>query len=217
MTHIENEARYEAAKQRNIQINAKKGNSKKFLLAAEDHPTLSDWLLGEGEFAHITWVEDENDDCGGYHTQRDVPMREGMFEGSFGDMLWSFKEQLENWGRLSEKQIDIVRKAFARKQQWLAEAEERKAARVEELKGSKHIGEIKQRLVLDLTVGKVLEFEGQWGFTYIHLCQDADGNQVVYKGSKRFAKGPLKVKATIKAHDMRDGVAQTLIARPTKV
>ena len=58
-------------------------------------------------------------------------------------------------------------------------------------------------------------FESQFGYTYINICKDADGNVVVYKGSNRFEEGEtVRVKATVKSHEERDGVAQTLIARP---
>jgi hypothetical protein len=61
----------------------------------------------------------------------------------------------------------------------------------------------------------VFSFEGQYGFTYINICKDAAGNVIVYKGSNNFEEGEtLTVKATVKAHDERDGIAQTLIARP---
>ena len=45
---------------------------------------------------------------------------------------------------------------------------------------------------------------------------DDDGNAVVYKGSSdlKFYADKVTVKATIKAHDTRDGVKQTIISRP---
>ena len=71
---------------------------------------------------------------------------------------------------------------------------------------------------LTLTCEKVFEFEGQFGVTFINICRDPSGNVVVYKGSNGFERGEtLRVKATIKAHDERDGVAQTLISRPKTI
>ena len=59
--------------------------------------------------------------------------------------------------------------------------------------------------------------------TWVFVTEDSDGNVVVYKGSGHLynadGQGATKgdkvaVKATIKEHGERDGVKQTIIARP---
>jgi hypothetical protein len=62
----------------------------------------------------------------------------------------------------------------------------------------------------------VVEMEGQYGYSYLHVLHDDAGNVVVYKGSKELGmRGErVLVKATVKDHDVRDGVKQTKIARP---
>lgn len=243
---IMNPDAYEAGRMRRIRENSRKTGRAKWFAAHEDAQRLHDWLLCCGEFADRIVTKDPADQAAydeqlaeiwaranaeGFDPHADVweldekfqtrmehnPATKGMFAGDFGNVLLSMRDALLDWGKLSDKQTALVRKALARKLEWIAQDEQRKAERAEELKSSEFVGEVKQRMVFDLTVNKVLSFEGQFGTTFIHLCEDADGNQIVYKGSKRFAEGALKVKATVKAHDTREGVKQTLIARPTEV
>ena len=51
---------------------------------------------------------------------------------------------------------------------------------------------------------------------YIHICEDAQANVIIYKGKADF---PLKgetatIVATVKEHGLREGVKQTIIQRP---
>ena len=61
-----------------------------------------------------------------------------------------------------------------------------------------------------------MTLHGNYGMTFINLCRDDDGNAVVYKGSNdlKYHGDKVTVKATIKAHDTREGVKQTIISRP---
>ena len=97
----------------------------------------------------------------------------------------------------------------AKREKWEQERAERDAA-------SEWIGEVGKRIELTLNVNHVVTLCGQWGTTFINLCRDDDGNAVVYKGSNdlKFYADKVTVKATIKAHDTRDGVKQTIISRP---
>ena len=78
------------------------------------------------------------------------------------------------------------------------------------------IGTVGERRVFTLTVRMVVQMEGIYGTSYLHVMHDADGNVVVYKGTNQLGdKGDtVTVKATVKEHDMRDGVKQTKISRP---
>ncbi len=83
---------------------------------------------------------------------------------------------------------------------------------------SEYLGNVGERMILNLKVTKVVSFEGMYGYTHINICRDADNNVVVYKGSGRWNEGErYAVKATVKAHEARSGVNQTLIARPTLI
>lgn len=94
---------------------------------------------------------------------------------------------------------------------------------------SKHIGVVGAAVELrDLTLEIVKAFEGYYAPVWLSIFKDTSGNVIVYKGSKRFksdAYGPLRgrnyevgdklsLKAKVKEHKVREGVAQTLIERP---
>lgn len=84
---------------------------------------------------------------------------------------------------------------------------------------STFVGTIGERIELELTVEKILDFSfGQFPtiYSYLQLCRDAAGNRIVYKGSKILAdEGErVKVKATVAEHDEYKGERQTKIQRP---
>jgi hypothetical protein len=121
----------------------------------------------------------------------------------------SMQEALANWGRLTPAQekavLGMAERAAARKAEFAA----KDAA-------SAHVGKVGERTTFALTINWVKGFEGHFGVTYIHGLRDAANNILIYKGSNHLgAKGEhLTLKATIKEHGTREGVAQTIIARP---
>ena len=81
---------------------------------------------------------------------------------------------------------------------------------------SNHIGNVGDKVSLDVNVKFVKGFEGFYGVVFINILKDDSGNVIVYKGGKALGvKGNrIKVAAKVKAHDERDGVKQTVIERP---
>jgi len=205
---IEHPAAYEAAIRRKIKENASKTRRKNWLEIVPDAQRLMDWLNGQGEF------ENKYNERG--ELVKSNPLRDGMFAGNFGEVLLEMREAIMEWGGLTDKQTDLVRRALARAEERLAKANQRREERLAADRAtSQHVGTVGERRDFTLTVNKVFSFESQYGFTYINICKDAAGNVIVYKGSNNFEEGEsLTVKATVKAHDERDGIAQTLIARP---
>lgn len=136
----------------------------------------------------------------------------GYEDGFMGSMAAAF----DRFGKLTPNQCAAIIKGIdaraAKRAEWAASREAAKAA-------SQHIGTVGQRITTSLTCDHVIAFDGAYGTTYINLLRDADGNRVVYKGSKWLIdKGATaNVKATIKEHGERDGERQTIIARPTIV
>ena len=143
-------------------------------------------------------------------------MVKNMFAGKFGDFMFGLAEQLQEFGGLSDKQTEVVRKSLARKEQWVADAEEKRAAALEADRKSEFVGELKERRNWVLTINRVINFESQWGLVYINLMKDAAGNVIVGKGTKRYGDEgtTIEVTATVVKHDTRDGVKQTFINRP---
>ena len=80
------------------------------------------------------------------------------------------------------------------------------------------VGTVGERQAFAVTVKHVVEMEGIYGWTWLHICRDADDNVIIYKGSQDWGKGAqVTCMAKIKEHGVRDGVKQTIIQRPTKV
>ena len=81
---------------------------------------------------------------------------------------------------------------------------------------SDFIGNVGERLVFEnMTVFFIADFETNYGITYITGLRDASGNVVIYFGKNIADKGDvLSLRATVKEHNVRDGVKQTIIARP---
>jgi len=80
---------------------------------------------------------------------------------------------------------------------------------------SKHFGTIKKREIFELVLDRVIPFEGHYGVTYLHIFHDSNGNRAIWYGSSTpFEVGiNHKIKATVKDHNERDGVSQTVLTR----
>lgn len=84
---------------------------------------------------------------------------------------------------------------------------------------SKFIGQPGERIVFKGVVKSVFTFDRQKfhyydsGVGYITKI-DVDGNDVIYFGELAEKNATVEFKATVKAHNVRDGRNQTIIARP---
>jgi len=131
-------------------------------------------------------------------------------EGFMGSMA----QALDTFGKLSPKQSEAILKGIdaraAKKAEWASEKAALNANRA-------FVGAVGQKVTLTLTTVHIIVLDSIYGSNYIHICEDADQNVVIYKGkSYDFpAKGhTATVKATVKEHGVRDGVKQTVIQRP---
>jgi hypothetical protein len=92
-------------------------------------------------------------------------------------------------------------------------------AKADDIGRSQHFGTIGERQNVTFEVTFFVRFESHnygWPASYLTVGRTPEGNVVVYKGSHRWDKGEtVTAKWTIKDHDERDGVAQTVLARPT--
>ena len=130
---------------------------------------------------------------------------------------------LNTYGKLTEKQVLAVRKSMAtmaeRKAQWQAEAVAKNATRT-------FVGTEKKKITVTLTVKKAIVVERprfhyyDSGTSLLRICEDADGNVIVFSGNADFpAEGETAtITATVKMHryykqnDIE--VPQTVIIRP---
>ena len=133
---------------------------------------------------------------------------------------------LNSYGKLTEKQVLAVRKSITtlaeRKAQWIAQAAEKNVTRT-------FVGTEKKKITVTLTVKKVIVVDRPkfyWadsGTSLLRICEDADGNVIVFSGNADFpAEGETAtITATVKMHryytqnDIE--VPQTVIIRPKTV
>ena len=139
-----------------------------------------------------------------------------LFEGK-GEFFESLARALGDYGKLTENQCNAVRKIIAkqkeRKEQYQKEQQNLNDKRV-------FLGIPGKKIQVELTVKKIITTETAFGVTFIHICEDTDRNVLVYFGkSNNFPREgeTAKVQATVKFHNVREGVKQTIIMRPKMI
>jgi len=208
MSFIENEAAYEKGKQAAIRFNRIKGNRKRWVAESGQQivDRCTDFLAETGEFGRV--VVRNKDGWEEFETNPFVKV-------SFGEFYRKMHKSLLDWGRLSPAQEKAVLGMIEKAQERIAE---RAAAKEAKAASAQHIGAVGERRGFELTIKFMTSFETRFGYTFVHVMEDAAGNVVVYKGSKAIGqKGDsVSLTATIKEHGVRDGIAQTIIARPAQ-
>ncbi len=200
MSFIENEAAYEAAIARNIRINAAKGR-------------FSRWMKQEGAARANAFLFELDEFAPTYSADGRFETLHPVVKASLGDFYGKMRDSVTQWGSLTEGQTKAVLGMIARAEAKVAGFA---AKRAEEAAASQWIGTVGQRRDFTLTIRHIVEMEGIYGTSYLHILNDDAGNVVIYKGTKLLGdRGErLTVKATIKEHGEREGVKQTKIARP---
>ena len=84
----------------------------------------------------------------------------------------------------------------------------------ESCKDSQHIGNIKDRITIDMQYFKIVtSWETDWGVTVIYKILDINGNVYTWKTSKAIDENTKKIIGTVKAHNEYNGVKQTELTR----
>ena len=144
---------------------------------------------------------------------------EGNFKCYKEGFVGSLASAFDTYGKLSEKQVEAVRKCIisnaARKAEWAS-----KQALIDAKR--QHIGAIGEKVTLTLTLKKVINLDSHFGIIGLFIFEDAEQNVVIYKGNAssiwELAEGETAtLKTSIKEHGVRNGVKQTLIQRPKAV
>jgi hypothetical protein len=94
------------------------------------------------------------------------------------------------------------------------EQEEREAKKVKAI--SDFVGEVKERLDLELTVNFITQFENDWGVTTLYKFKDSKGNSFSWFSSNEYnveVGDTIKVRGTVKKHDEYKGEKQTILTR----
>jgi hypothetical protein len=165
------------------------------------------------------WINEQPD-----REQLIIRLRDGSGNNPF---LNKMHDLIEDRGSLSPNMEAAVRKTFA-------DADARKAKALAEDAGSQHVGVLKKRMELTLTVKAILTFavtdeDGDTAYEiYLTITKDEVGNVVILKGQRvrmmiNKEKGDwqwvekgdvLTLKATPVVHGVRDGIKQTVVNRP---
>lgn len=118
--------------------------------------------------------------------------------------------------------VAFVPEAVRRYHEEIAKRSQREHEKEAE-KGSEYVGEVGQRMVFNITSLRcVTSWETQFGTTYLYKFLDENENVLIWFASKPMLRrdGSLhtsescnQIKATVKDHNERDGVKQTIITR----
>lgn len=139
------------------------------------------------------------------------------------NFIGQMARSLDTYGKLTEKQCAAVIKGIearaARKAEWADKQAALNANR-------QYVGTVGEKITLTLTLKRKVWFDTDYGSSCICICEDADGNVVIYKGTSAVftsvgeghieAGSVVKVTATVASHGVREGVKQTVIQRPKK-
>lgn len=250
------EARYYGAIEARKMANARKTKAEKYG-ATENGKIVNDYFFEDGEFAP-TYVNNDTgevvtaeaynamvdevfagidpDDYRAYQEALDdhhprnnhYPVTNPLVK--MNDFMCNMHEALMNYGALTERQEAAVLKHIEKTRGFVAD---REAQRDVDRENCQHVGELGKRIRFDLNVVYTHAYDGYYGMTYINIMKDDDGNIVVYKGGKNFARveafddggffagfKPVKrviFNAKVEEHGERDGVKQTIVKRPTKI
>jgi hypothetical protein len=163
------------------------------------------------------------------------PLREKMFNGDFGSFLmklaqtltgnffsvieYDSNEKVECWGKLSEKQTNVVRTVLARAKVRLEQKGEREARWAAESAEREYVGEVgEKKFHVEGTIVFSTSWDTDYGTTYLTLLRDANGNSIKYKGKPLGHKGDVvSMIASVKAQEVYKGEKQTIVNRPRNI
>lgn len=82
-------------------------------------------------------------------------------------------------------------------------------------KDSKHVGKVGERITVKVNVLREFCKDGEYGVTHIYTMQDEDGNIFTWFSSNGILeeRQTVTLKGTVKAHDIFNGKAQTVLTR----
>tara|TARA_R100001015_G_C4632170_1_gene195383 strand:+ start:450 stop:1112 length:663 start_codon:yes stop_codon:yes gene_type:complete len=198
------EARYDKAVAEHIKANARKGAFKRWISEAPDHQELNNWLNACGEYFPKSLQEH--------------PLRVGMYDGSFGDLLADLAVSLRDHGKLSPKQTDIVRKSLARAKERLATKAEREAQWKAEAANLPPVPETDERIDIVAEILSTKEVEGMYGWQTKALYKTDAGYKLWGSVPSKIseAKKGDRVQFSAKVSRSDDDPSFGFISRPTK-
>lgn len=157
--------------------------------ALENAEKVNAWLVGLDQVTDDRWISD--------------------LERNGSSLALSGYAKAKHFGRLAYMPL-----AYERYLEHKARDAQREAAKQAEA-ASQHVGEIGQRITLTAATAKLLtSWEGDYGMTYLYKFTDAQGNVYIWYASRGIeTRDGMTIKGTVKNHNERDGVKQTVLTR----
>lgn len=84
---------------------------------------------------------------------------------------------------------------------------------------SEYVGTIGERIELTVSIEKVCQFEGQYGFSNYHVMKSTDGNVFIWNtASKNWGTGTIHhIRGTVKDFKEYNGIKETVLIRCSEV
>jgi len=198
------EAHYNDAIAAHIKANARKGAFTRWLAEGEDHQELNNWLNNCAEYAPKDF--------------KAHPLCDKMYDGNFGEFLLDLNEKLHEWGKLSPKQTEIVRKSLARAKENLAKKAEREAQWKAESANLPPVPETDERIDVVAEILTTKEVEGMYGWQTKALYKTDAGYKLWGSLPSKIseAKKGDRVQLSAKVSRSEDDPSFGFISRPTK-
>lgn len=163
--------------------------SKPSVEAMENAEKVNAWLVGLEQVTDDRWI--------------------GDLERNGSSLALSGYAKAKHFGRLAYMPL-----AYERYLEHKARDAQREAAKQVEA-ASQHVGEVGQRITLTAATAKLLTaWAGEYGTTYLYKFTDAQGNVYIWYASRGIeTRDGMTIKGTVKNHNERDGIKQTVLTR----
>ena len=127
------------------------------------------------------------------------------FQCNIKNLLQSGYTRISNLGYIAYAPVDYLR---------MKEKQEREQLRNEAKGNSEYIGNIGEKITVDLKEAKIItSWETVYGMTFLWRFITTDGNTLVWKASRYQECEPKHITGTVKDHKEYDGEKQTILTR----
>ena len=189
--------------------NAKRREKEMAKAQAEKGERQAAWKQSKGfvnDRIHLVGIENS------FELKDDIKAAGGRYHDCTG---WYFSEQHEEFQTIEMTAEECLIEDAWGKLDWRSTIRETMEAKLPKKPNSEHIGEIGDKIDIEVTHTRTGYYDTQYGTTWVHNFKDAAGNILVWKTSScsGFEKDQLRIKGTIKDHDEYNGVKQTVLTR----
>ncbi len=185
------------------------------VLRKEDEDRKAAWAKAKERAIADGYTEEGFDDYTSYVSSKyicssDYASKVGDLERNCIPLALSGYAKIKHIGRLAYMPI-----AYKRHLEKKARDEKRETERLEAAAASSYVGDVGQRITVKMaTANLVTSWESTYGMTFLYKFTDEQGNIYIWYASRGIeTRDGMTLKATVKSHNERDGVKQTVITR----